>query len=86
MRSASRHLIRLAALAAAAALLGGAFAGCSTTQEKAAHQQAQAKRILEARAKRQRHRNHAHHQVDGPQIRLYGGKSAHQPQKGGTDG
>jgi hypothetical protein len=33
-------------------LLVGAFAGCSTTQEKAAKQQARSKHILEAREKR----------------------------------
>ncbi len=53
MRSASRHPSRLVALAGAAALLAGASAGCSTTQEKAAKHQAEAKRILEQREQRQ---------------------------------
>jgi outer membrane protein assembly factor BamE (lipoprotein component of BamABCDE complex) len=56
--SVSRQLSRLAVLAACAALLAGALAGCSTTQEKAARQQAESKRILDARAKRQERRKH----------------------------
>jgi hypothetical protein len=52
--SVSRHLIRLTALGACASLLAGAAAGCSTTQEKAERQQAQAKHILDARAERQK--------------------------------
>jgi hypothetical protein len=51
--SVSRQLSRLGVLAACAALLIGALAGCTTTQEKAARQQAESKRILDARAKRQ---------------------------------
>jgi hypothetical protein len=35
-------------------LLGAGAAGCSTTQEKAEHQQARAKHILEARKERQK--------------------------------
>lgn len=53
MPSVSRQLSRLGVLAACAALLIGALAGCTTTQEKAARQQAESKRILDARAKRQ---------------------------------
>lgn len=53
MPSASAHLTRLGALGACAALLTGAAAGCSTTQEKAEKQQARAQHILDARAKRQ---------------------------------
>ena len=52
MRSASPHMSRVGVLAISGLLLGGALAGCSTTQEKAAHQQARAKHILEAREKR----------------------------------
>jgi len=51
--SASRQIPRIAVLGACAALLGGTVAGCSTTQEKAEKQQAESKRILDARAKRQ---------------------------------
>jgi hypothetical protein len=51
--SASRQIPRIAVLGACAALLGGVAAGCSTTQEKAERQQAESKRILDARAKRQ---------------------------------
>jgi len=54
VRSASRQISRLGILAVCGLLLAGAFAGCSTTQEKAAQQQAQSKRILEAREQRQR--------------------------------
>ncbi len=54
MPSVSRHLIRLAVLAACGLLLAGAAGGCSTTQEKAQQQQARAKHILEARAERQK--------------------------------
>ena len=53
MRSARRCILRLGALAVCGLLLVGAFAGCSTTQEKAARQQAESKRILEAREQRQ---------------------------------
>jgi len=51
--SASPRLTRLAVLAVSGSMLLGAASGCSTTQEKAARQQAQAKHLLEARAKRQ---------------------------------
>jgi hypothetical protein len=51
--SASRNPIRPLVLGACAALLAGAASGCSTTQEKAERQQAQAKHILDARAERQ---------------------------------
>jgi hypothetical protein len=51
--SASHQIPRLAVLGACAALLGGVATGCSTTQEKAERQQAESKRILDARAKRQ---------------------------------
>jgi outer membrane protein assembly factor BamE (lipoprotein component of BamABCDE complex) len=52
--SAKRHPARLALLAISALLLLGAASGCSTTQEKAEKQQAQAKHILDARAERQK--------------------------------
>ena len=52
MRSASRYLLRVGVLAVCGLLLVGMFAGCSTTQEKAAQQQARAKHILEAREQR----------------------------------
>jgi hypothetical protein len=55
--SVSRHSTRLGVLAVCGLFLTGAAAGCSTTQEKAEIQQAQAKHILEARAERQK-RNH----------------------------
>jgi len=75
--SASPHLIRLALLAVCGSLLLGAAAGCSTTQEKAAHAKARADHILEARAKRQKKK------VDGPANGAIGGKSARQHEKGG---
>lgn len=53
MRSVSPCISRVGILAVCGLLLVGAFAGCSTTQEKAAKQQAQSKRILEARKQRQ---------------------------------
>jgi hypothetical protein len=56
VRSASRHMSRVGVLA----VCGLLFAGCSTTQEKAAHQQARAKRILEAREKRQQRGSKSH--------------------------
>jgi hypothetical protein len=56
--SASRtQLRRPAVLAVSGLLLIGAAAGCSTTQEKAEHQQARAKHILEARAERQKQKH-----------------------------
>jgi hypothetical protein len=60
VRSASPHISRLGILAVCGLLLASAFAGCSTTQEKAAHQQAESKRILEARAQRQEKRSKSH--------------------------
>ncbi|MET0559641.1 MAG: hypothetical protein ABW065_13395 [Solirubrobacterales bacterium] len=62
MRSARRRpnppLARSGAVAACAVVLAGAAAGCSTTQEKAERQQARAKHILEARAQRQKQKQH----------------------------
>ncbi len=60
MRSASGHLARLGVLAVCGLLLAGALVGCSTTQEKAAKQQAQSKRILEAREQRQQLKTNDH--------------------------
>ncbi|MGB7684958.1 MAG: hypothetical protein WBL45_04160 [Solirubrobacterales bacterium] len=57
MPSASRPLTRLAVAACCGSLLLGAAAGCSTTQEKAAKHQAEAKRILDERAKRKKQRD-----------------------------
>ena len=57
MPSVSRHSARLGLLGVCGLLLTGAAAGCSTTQEKAEIQQAQAKHILDARAKRQQHKH-----------------------------
>ncbi len=54
MPSVNPHVARLGAVAACASLLAGAAAGCSTTQEKAAKQQAQSRHILQARAERQK--------------------------------
>jgi hypothetical protein len=55
--SVSPHSARLGVLAVCGLLLAGAASGCSTTQEKAEIQQAQAKHILEARAERQKHKH-----------------------------
>jgi hypothetical protein len=60
VRSASPYIARVGVLAVCGLLLVGAFAGCSTTQEKAAQQQAQSKRILEAREQRQKQRSKSH--------------------------
>lgn len=56
---ANRTLPRLAVAACAGSLLLGALSGCSTTQEKAAAHQAEAQRILDARAERQKQRKQA---------------------------
>ena len=53
MRSASAHISFLGVFAVCGLLLVSGLAGCSTTQEKAARQQARSKHILEARAQRQ---------------------------------
>ncbi|MGC1852742.1 MAG: hypothetical protein WA687_09935 [Solirubrobacterales bacterium] len=53
MRSASRPTW-LALLAVCGLLLLGALPGCATTQETAARKQAESKRILEARERRQK--------------------------------
>jgi hypothetical protein len=52
--SAQRNSARLVGLLAACGLLLlGAMSGCATTQDTAAKKQAESKRILEAREKRQ---------------------------------
>ncbi|HEY2716864.1 MAG TPA: hypothetical protein VGI73_11660 [Solirubrobacterales bacterium] len=60
-----RPLLRAAVLAACLALVGAGVAGCETTQEKAAKQQARAAHILKARAerqaKKQREKSKHHH-------------------------
>lgn len=65
MRSVSPYISRVGILAVCGLLLVGAFAGCSTTQEKAALQQAQSKRILEAREKRQKQKKSQSHDHGG---------------------
>lgn len=65
MRSASPYISRVGILAVCGLLLVGAFAGCSTTQEKAAKQQAQSKRILEAREERQKQKKSKSHDHGG---------------------
>jgi regulator of protease activity HflC (stomatin/prohibitin superfamily) len=53
---------RLAVLALCGVLAACSLAGCETTQEKAAAQQAESARILEARAKRQEEKKKNRHQ------------------------
>jgi hypothetical protein len=79
VRSVSPHIARAGLLAVCGLLLVGAMTGCTTTQEKAALQQARSKRILEARAERQKDNQPA----DGPKTSLYLPKSAHRHRKGG---
>ena len=49
---------QLAVLALGGAVAVGGLAGCSTTQDKAAAQQAESARILKAREKRQERKRH----------------------------
>jgi hypothetical protein len=65
VRSANRLISRLGVLVVCGPLLVGTFAGCSTTQEKAARQQAQSKRILEAREQRQKQEKSKSHDHGG---------------------
>ena len=58
----ARRAPQLAVLVLCGALAAGSLAGCETTQEKAAAQQAQSERILEARAKRQAQKKKHRHQ------------------------
>jgi glycerol kinase len=53
-----RRTQQLAVLALGGAFAAGSLAGCSTTQEKAAAQQAESARILKARDKRQERKRH----------------------------
>jgi hypothetical protein len=62
----ARRAPQIAILALCGAIGAGALSGCETTQEKAAAQQAQSKRILEARAKRQAKKKHRHRQQNQP--------------------
>jgi hypothetical protein len=50
----------LGLLAVCGLLLAGAVSGCATTQDTAVEKQAESKRILEAREKRQRQRSESH--------------------------
>ena len=63
----AKRLPQFAVLALCGALGAGSLTGCETTQEKAAAQQAESKRILEARAKRQAQKKKHKHQHDGKQ-------------------
>jgi hypothetical protein len=78
VRSVSRNVARPLVVAACACLLAAGAAGCSSTQEKAAAQQAKAAHILKARAERQAAKKH---KVGGPKTQAGLEKSAHQ-QKG----
>ena len=62
MRSARpiRNARFLGLFAVCGLLLLGAMPGCATTQETAAKKQAESKRILEAREKRQEKRSKSH--------------------------
>ena len=60
MRSASRQISRMGVLAVCGLLLLAGLVGCSTTQEKAAQQQARSKHILEAREQRQQAKTNDH--------------------------
>ncbi len=79
MPSVSRHSARFGVLAVCGLLLTGAATGCSTTQEKAEKQQAQSKRILEARAARQKQK------ADGPKTGRIVPRSAHRPQEDNSE-
>lgn len=64
---------QLAVLAACGAIGAGALTGCETTQEKAAAHQAESRRILEARAKRQAEKKkHGHKQQSQHQKKQKG--------------
>jgi hypothetical protein len=78
-----RRTQQLAVLALGGALAAGNLAGCSTTQEKAAAQQAESARILKARDKRQQARKHGKDDADGTKSGLSNRKSSRQ--RGGND-
>jgi Na+-transporting NADH:ubiquinone oxidoreductase subunit NqrC len=65
VRSVSPYISLVGILAVCGLLLVGAFVGCSTTQEKAAQQQARSKHILEAREKRQKQKKSKSHDHGG---------------------
>jgi hypothetical protein len=54
----ARRTPQLAVLVLGGALVAGSLGGCSTTQEKAAAQQAESTRILKGRDKRQARKRH----------------------------
>lgn len=56
-RSARRSAYRAALLLACGLLLAAVATGCQTTQETAALKQAESKRILEARERKQEHKD-----------------------------
>lgn len=58
----ARRMPQIAVLVLCGALGACSLAGCETTQEKAAAQQAESERILEARAKRQEEKKKNRHQ------------------------
>jgi len=76
VRSAKRQstLRRLAVGGCAGTLLVGSLAGCQTTQEKAAEHQAEAQRILDARAERQAARKKAKQKGKADKSDQNGGK------------
>lgn len=76
----SRRLPRLALIGICGLLALGTVTGCSTTQEKAARAQARAKHLLQARAQRQRHKQHG---ADGHKSGSGGVKSAQRKGKEG---
>ncbi|MDX6590096.1 MAG: hypothetical protein QOI84_1370 [Solirubrobacterales bacterium] len=61
----AKRVPQFAVLVICGAIGAGSLAGCETTQEKAAAQQAESKRILEARAKRQAQKKKHKHQQHG---------------------
>lgn len=59
----ARHIAWPGLLAVCGALLLGATSGCATTQDTAAEKQAESRRILDARERKQdrRHQERRHH-------------------------
>jgi hypothetical protein len=78
----ARRTPQVAVLALCGAIGAGALAGCETTQEKAAAQRAESERILDARAKRQAHRNQHKHHADGTKTGPPNRKSSRRQEKG----
>jgi hypothetical protein len=58
VRSASRGTYRASLLAACVLLLAVVAVGCQTTQDTAAEKQAESKRILEKRERKQQSKSH----------------------------